>query len=162
MAYFLPITHTCLISALWLPPVWGVLPVAAGPHSSLQVPSPSHPSDGQAWLLSNTAALQSLSGSSTDPSTAQTLKADRMNCLRPRLWCLFPFRSHHLLWFGNSGKCVLFFFSSYFFLSASCRNYHVSILPFFRHQPLGNDDVYIEIDGCAWCFFFSLPCCLSF
>lgn len=41
MVYFLPITHTCLISALWLPPVWRVLPIAAGPHSSLRVPSPS-------------------------------------------------------------------------------------------------------------------------
>lgn len=158
MVYFLPITHTCLISALWLPPVWRVLPIAAGPHSSLRVPSPS-----SCWwaglivvkhcCLTDSIWFFNWSFSCSSPE-------------RLTGWIAYFPGSHVYLPLDLTICCDLatqvnafffffFFFPSYFFLSASCRNYHVLVLPLFRHQPLGSDNVYIEIDGCAWWFFFS-------
>lgn len=83
MTYFLPTTHTCLLSALCLPPVSGVFPVAAGPHSSLRVPSPSVLLMGRLDCCQTPLPYRLYLVLQLILQLQQPLKADRMNCLLP-------------------------------------------------------------------------------
>lgn len=147
--------YSLLPNLCFFPPFGGVLPITEGPHSLQQAPSPlsfwwtglivvkHHCCCGidSIWFLN-----WSLSCTSPSRLTGWMAYFLGANVYLPSdltICCDLATQVNE----------IFFFFPSLSLSSFSLLRELPWLRPLlFRHQPLGNDEVYGEIDGCAWCF----------
>lgn len=159
MTYFLPTTQTCLIPALCLPPVLGVFPVAAGPHSSLRVPSPSVLLMGRLDCCQTLLPYRLYLVLQLILQLQQPLKADRMNCLLPGSNVYLPLDLTICCDLATQVNAIFSFFFFLLLLSLSLLQEFPPPLP--TSAPWKWRCLHWDWWMCL-VLFFSFPCCPSF